>query len=213
MKYRVIQWATGNVGRSAVEGILAHPELELIGVWVHSKAKAGRDTPEREEDRTRTLEDGLALLRRQRRTGLGDKGGAQQRGGVANRFDLLTQPRVVGETLLEGRRCLRVEFAKVEHEEGKSLFDAAMSAAKLRFRAVLMTAFSFILGVVPLVIASGAGAASRRTLGTAVFGGMLAATVFGVFLIPVLYVVVQRTSEWLRGIPDNRPVEQAPARK
>ena len=60
-----------------------------------------------------------------------------------------------------------------------------------------MTAFSFILGVIPLVIASGAGSASRRALGTAVFGGMLAATVLGVFFIPVLYVVVQSTSEWL----------------
>ena len=65
----------------------------------------------------------------------------------------------------------------------------------MRFRAILMTAFSFILGVVPLVIASGAGAASRQALGTAVFGGMLVSTVFGVFLVPVLYVVVQRASE------------------
>jgi len=66
-----------------------------------------------------------------------------------------------------------------------------------------MTAFSFILGVVPLVIAAGAGAVSRRALGTAVFGGMLAATVFGVFIIPLLYVVVQRTSELFRGVRDE----------
>ncbi|MHC4180789.1 MAG: efflux RND transporter permease subunit, partial [Planctomycetota bacterium] len=95
---------------------------------------------------------------------------------------------------------LIVEFAKQRRAEGLSVMEAAVEAARLRFRAILMTAFSFILGVVPLVIASGAGAASRRALGTAVFGGMLAATVFGVFLIPVLYVVIQRTSEWLRGI-------------
>jgi HAE1 family hydrophobic/amphiphilic exporter-1 len=95
---------------------------------------------------------------------------------------------------------LIVEFAKQRRGEGKSIIEAATGAAHLRFRAILMTAFSFILGVMPLVIASGAGAASRRALGTAVFSGMLAATIFGVFLIPVLYVVIQRASEGLRGV-------------
>ena len=94
---------------------------------------------------------------------------------------------------------LIVEFAKQLRAEGKSIAQAAAEAAQLRFRAILMTAFSFILGVFPLVIASGAGAASRRSLGTAVFGGMLASVVFGVFLTPVLYVVVQGVSEKIRG--------------
>lgn len=97
---------------------------------------------------------------------------------------------------------LIVEFAKQRHAEGLTIRDAAVEAARLRFRAILMTAFSFILGVVPLVIASGAGAASRRALGTVVFGGMLAATVFGVFVIPLLYVLVQSLAEWVSGKPD-----------
>jgi HAE1 family hydrophobic/amphiphilic exporter-1 len=87
---------------------------------------------------------------------------------------------------------LIVEFAKEQRAEGKSLVEAASTASHLRFRPLLMTAFSFILGVIPLVVASGAGASSRRALGTAVFGGMLASTILGVFLVPVLYVVVQR---------------------
>ena len=90
---------------------------------------------------------------------------------------------------------LIVEFAKQLRAGGKSIIEAAVEASNLRFRAILMTAFSFILGVVPLVIASGAGAASRRSLGTAVFGGMIAGTVLGVFMIPVLYVIIQRMSE------------------
>ncbi len=92
-----------------------------------------------------------------------------------------------------------VEFAKQLHEEGRSVVDAAVEAARLRFRPILMTAFSFILGVIPLLIASGAGAASRQSLGTAVFGGMLVATVAGVFFIPVLYVVVMQTVARLTG--------------
>ncbi|MEA1951889.1 MAG: efflux RND transporter permease subunit, partial [Planctomycetota bacterium] len=109
----------------------------------------------------------------------------------------------IGLVLLIGLSCksaiLIVEFAKQRRAEGKSIIDAAVQASNLRFRAILMTAFSFILGVIPLVIASGAGAASRRSLGTAVFGGMIAGTVLGVFMIPVLYVVVQRISEAIRG--------------
>ncbi|MDD5664327.1 MAG: multidrug efflux RND transporter permease subunit [Victivallaceae bacterium] len=106
----------------------------------------------------------------------------------------------VGFILLFGVACktaiLIVEFAKIQHEQaGMSTIEAAIFAAKLRFRAVLMTAISFILGTFPLVIASGAGAASRNSLGTAIFGGMMIAAIFGTLLIPGFYVAVQRTLE------------------
>ena len=90
---------------------------------------------------------------------------------------------------------LIVEFAKQQREEGKPVIEAAETAALLRFRPILMTAFSFILGVIPLAIASGAGAASRISLGTAVLFGMLIATASGVFLIPAFYVIIQGMRE------------------
>jgi len=93
---------------------------------------------------------------------------------------------------------LLVEFAKDKQEEGMSAVEAAREAAKIRLRPILMTAFSFILGVIPLLIASGAGAASRHSLGTAVFGGMLASTVLSLGVVPVLYVVIVELSK--RGI-------------
>jgi multidrug efflux pump subunit AcrB len=94
---------------------------------------------------------------------------------------------------------LIVEFANQLHQEGKSTFEAAVDASRLRFRAILMTAFSFILGVMPLVVASGAGAASRVSLGTAVFGGMLLATIGGLVITPFLYFVVQSLTEKIGG--------------
>src|SRR5881398_714576 len=89
---------------------------------------------------------------------------------------------------------LIVEFAKDEYEKGKPLIEAALTGARIRLRPILMTSFAFILGCVPLWTASGAGAVSRRILGTVVIGGMLAATGIAVFLIPVLFVLVEKFS-------------------
>ena len=87
---------------------------------------------------------------------------------------------------------LIVEFAKMQQGLGMGLVEAALHSAKLRFRPILMTAFAFILGVVPLLTAAGAGAESRKVIGMAVFAGMLIATILGVCLIPVLFVVVEK---------------------
>ena len=94
---------------------------------------------------------------------------------------------------------LIVEFARNARAAGKPIAEAAVAAARLRFRPILMTSFAFIFGVYPLVIASGAGAASRRALGTAVFGGMITSTLLAVLFAPVFYVVFQSWSERRRG--------------
>ena len=93
---------------------------------------------------------------------------------------------------------LIVEFAKRRQESGLSFFDAAVEASRIRLRPILMTSFAFIMGVFPLVIATGAGAESRQILGTAVFSGMLGVTFFGLLLTPVFYVAVQTLSQRLR---------------
>ena len=102
---------------------------------------------------------------------------------------------------------LIVEFAKELREKGMSIEEAAVTAGKLRLRPILMTALAFILGVVPLVVAAGAGAASRHQLGNAVFGGMIAATCLSLFLVPVLYVVIERIRE--RGLATQK-IKHAP---
>ena len=102
---------------------------------------------------------------------------------------------------------LIVEFAKDRLEAGASIVDAALEGAKLRLRPILMTSFAFIAGCIPLWIATGAGAAARRMLGTAVISGMLAATLLGVFFIPALFVAVERLSH--RGAAREHPVPAA----
>ncbi len=95
---------------------------------------------------------------------------------------------------------LIVEFAKEKREHGMPVREAAIEASQQRLRPILMTSFAFILGVLPLVVADGAGAEMRKALGTAVFSGMIGVTVFGIFFTPVFYSVVQR----LREIPKGR---------
>jgi multidrug efflux pump subunit AcrB len=111
-------------------------------------------------------------------------------------YDIYTQIGIVTLIGLAAKNAiLIVEFAKLRREEGMSVPDAAMEAAKLRLRPILMTSFAFLLGVAPLMFATGAGAASRRSLGTAVFSGMVAATMLAVFIVPVLFYVIDTFSE------------------
>jgi multidrug efflux pump len=108
----------------------------------------------------------------------------------------------IGFLVLVGLACknaiLIVEFAKAQREAGVPRREATLAACELRLRPIIMTSFAFILGVVPLMLSEGAGAEMRRTLGTAVFAGMLGVTAFGIFLTPVFFSVIQ----WFK---DRRP--------
>ena len=116
--------------------------------------------------------------------------------------NLYTQIGIVLIIALASKNAiLIVEFARDIRLRGRGIREAAIEAARLRFRPILMTSFAFILGVLPLVLAQGAGAAGQRALGTAVFGGMIASTVLSVFFVPVFYVVFQGISEWLSPLP------------
>ena len=107
-------------------------------------------------------------------------------------YDIYTQIGIVTLIGLAAKNAiLIVEFARTRYEAGHSIREAALEAARLRLRPILMTSFAFILGVTPLLMAHGAGAASRRSLGTAVFGGMNAATLLAIFIVPVLFAVIQ----------------------
>src|SRR5436305_13468827 len=106
---------------------------------------------------------------------------------------------------------LIVEFAKQQQEEGKDRFAAAVEASRLRLRPIMMTSFAFILGVLPLAIATGPGAEMRQALGTAVFSGMLGVTLLGLFLTPVFYVVLRRSAA-ARAVARERASERAAPR-
>ncbi|MCS0502968.1 efflux RND transporter permease subunit [Ancylobacter mangrovi] len=128
--------------------------------------------------------------------------------GIAN--NLYTQIGLILLIALSAKNAiLIVEFAREKRAEGMEIMDAAVEAARLRFRPILMTSFAFILGVLPLVLATGAGANSRKSIGIAVFSGMLASTCLAVLFVPSFYTVFQRFEEWRAGRKGKTPAAPA----
>jgi HAE1 family hydrophobic/amphiphilic exporter-1 len=130
---------------------------------------------------------------------------------VAN--NLYVQIGIVLLIALSGKNAiLIVEYARDLHEkQGRDLLEAATEASRLRFRPILMTSFAFILGVLPLVLATGAGANSRKSIGITVFSGMLASTCIAVLFVPSFFVVCQRIHEWRTGRKGRSRLEPRPS--
>ena len=115
----------------------------------------------------------------------------------------------IGFVVLVGLACknaiLIVEYARARNQAGVSVYEATLDACRLRLRPIIMTSFAFIFGVIPLVLGEGAGAEMRRTLGTAVFSGMLGVTLFGILLTPVFFYVIQRIANWRQTASADNP--------
>lgn len=137
--------------------------------------------------------------------------GALMAAGVAN--NLYTQIGLILLIALASKNAiLIVEYAREKRAEGMEILEAAVEASRLRFRPILMTSFAFILGVLPLVLATGAGANARRSIGISVFSGMIASTCLAVLFVPSFYVVLQRFEEHRRRRQEKRAAEAAAAR-
>ena len=129
--------------------------------------------------------------------------------GAAN--NLYTQIGLMLLIALSAKNAILIVEVALEHHvrDGKPLLESAVDAARARFRPILMTSFAFILGVVPLVLATGAGASARKSIGITVFSGMIASTCLAVLFVPAFFVVIQRFENWLKARKAKTPAVQA----